>query len=137
MAFQPFPYLIPAISASTPSGNNALSQLPSYGDRMFIEYDTLWETALGGADAQTFAANITSEIEAYAQKKYASIKNTNFEGEDLEEVKYNPIFMNDATKDQMPLQSYGEQAYERLKSIQRSFDPDGVWATRMDGFKFK
>jgi hypothetical protein len=41
MAFQPFLYLIPAVSSSVPSGNNALSQLPSYGDRMFIEYDTI------------------------------------------------------------------------------------------------
>jgi hypothetical protein len=46
MAFQPFLYLIPAISASVPSGNNALHQLHYYGDRMFIEYDTIWEGVL-------------------------------------------------------------------------------------------
>jgi hypothetical protein len=46
MAFQPFLYLIPAISASVPSGNNALHLLHYYGDRMFIEYDTIWEGVL-------------------------------------------------------------------------------------------
>jgi hypothetical protein len=87
MAFQPFLYLIPAISASVPSGNNAFRQIPSYGDRMFIEDDTIWEMFLDNSDAQTFAVNITSEIESYVQKKYNIVKNTNFEDIDLEEVK--------------------------------------------------
>jgi hypothetical protein len=52
MAFQPFLYLIPTISASVPSGNNALPQLHSYGDRMFSEYDTIWEVVLGNAGTQ-------------------------------------------------------------------------------------
>jgi hypothetical protein len=88
MAFQPFLYLIPAISAPVPSGNDALRQLPSYGDRMFIEDDTIWEMFfLDNSDAQTFAVNITSEIESYVQKKYTIVKNTDFEDTDLEEIK--------------------------------------------------
>jgi len=88
MAFQPFLYLIPTISASVPSGNNALPQLHSYGDRMFSEYDTIWEVVLGNAGTQTFAANMTSEIESYAQKKYVGVKKSNFNNGDLEEVNH-------------------------------------------------
>jgi hypothetical protein len=87
MAFQPFLYLIPAISAPDPSGNDALHQLPSYGDRTFIEDDTIWGMFLDNSDAQAFAVNITSEIESYVQKKYNIVKNANFEDIDLEEVK--------------------------------------------------
>ena len=105
---------------------------------MFMEYDTIWETSLGDSDAFTFAQNITSSITSYAQRKYSGVKNSKSTGgrSDLERVKYNPIFMNDATHDQDPLHSYGEQAYERLKAIQRSIDPQGVFATRTYGFKF-
>jgi hypothetical protein len=115
MAFQPFLYLIPAISASVPSGNNAFRQIPSYGDRMFIEDDTIWEMFPDNSAAKTFAANATSEIGSYAQKKYAGVKNTNFKDADLEEVEAysSPTFMNDETKDQMQLQSCGKEAYER------------------------
>jgi hypothetical protein len=133
MAFQPFLYLIPAISAPDPSGNDALRQLPSYGDRTFIEDDTICEMFLDNSDAQTFAVNITSEIESYVQKKYNIVKNANFEDIDL---RHNPIIMNDETKDQMQLKSYGKEAYETLKGIQRNLDPDGVWETRIDGVKF-
>jgi len=43
--------------------------------------------------------------------------------------------MNDATKDQKQLQSYEIEAPEILKAIQRNLDPDGLWATRIDGLK--
>jgi hypothetical protein len=136
MAFQPLPHLIPAISSSVSSGNNALSQLPSYGDRMFMEYDLIWETPLGDSDAQTMAANITEEIQAYTKKIYADIKNTYYKEGHLEYEKCNPIFLNDVTHDQRLLQSCGKETYERLKRIQRSVDPEGVFATRTGWFKF-
>jgi hypothetical protein len=79
MAFQPFLYSSLPSLPPFPSGNNALHQLPSYGDRIFIEYDTICQMFLGNSDAQTFAANITSEIESYAQKKYAGVKKPNFQ----------------------------------------------------------
>lgn len=43
--------------------------------------------------------------------------------------------MNHATKDQKQLQSYEIEAPESLKAIQRNLDPDGLWATRIDGLK--
>ena len=51
-------------------------------------------------------------------------------------LRHNPIIMNDETKDQMQLKSYGKEAYETLKGIQRNLDPDGVWETKIDGVKF-
>jgi hypothetical protein len=62
-------------------------------------------------------------------------RNRIFKDGDLEEVKHNPIFMNDTTKDQKQLQSYENETPERLKAIQRNSDPDGLWATRIDGVK--
>ena len=50
-------------------------------------------------------------------------------------MNHNPKFMNDATKDQKQLQSYEIEAPESLKAIQRNLDPDGLWATRIDGLK--
>jgi hypothetical protein len=69
------------------------------------------------------------------RKKYAGVKKTNFKDGELEEVNHNPKFMNDATKDQKQLQSYEIEAPESLKAIQRNLDPDGLWATRIDGVK--
>ena len=54
----------------------------------------------------------------------------------MEYEKFNPTFTNFATHDQRPLQSYGMEAYERLKEIQRSVDPEGVFVGRMDRFKY-
>jgi hypothetical protein len=80
---------------------------------------------LDNSDTQTFAPNITSEIESYAQKKYAGVKNANFNDGDSEEVRHNRIFMNDATKDRKPLHSYGKEAYERLKVFREIWTPMG------------
>jgi hypothetical protein len=45
-------------------------------------------------------------------------------------------FLNDAMFDQLPLQSYGGDNYERLKETQGKYDPEGLWSKRQGGFKF-
>ena len=137
LAFQPMPYVIPA--ASVAAGGNALGMNPNEGDRMWMEYDVSWLTALGDDDAHSMAMNITATIDEYAMTTYAGVKNSHYnggDGGDLEDAEYRPIFLNDAMYDQMPLQSYEGDNYDRLKSIQKSVDPDGFFATRTGGFKF-
>ncbi|KUJ08661.1 FAD-binding domain-containing protein [Mollisia scopiformis] len=134
LAFQPMPYIIPAESVA--AGGNALGMNPAEGDRMWMEYDISWLTALGDDDAHAMSMNITATIDEYAKTVYAGIKNTHFEAGNLEEEEYNPIFMNDAMYDQMPLQSYENDGYIKLKAIQQSVDPTGFFPSRTGGFKF-
>jgi hypothetical protein len=134
VTFQPMPIAIP--EASNAAGSNALGLSPAGGDRMWMEYDISWLTALGDSDAHAMAQNITASIDAYAQANYAGVQNSHYESGDLYDAGYKPIFLNDAMYDQLPLQSYAEGNYERLKSIHDAVDPDGFFATRTGGFKY-
>jgi len=134
LAFQPMPYIIPAQSVA--AGGNALGMSPAEGDRMWMEYDISWLTAVGDDVAHAMAVNITTTIDEYAKTTYAGIPNTNYRSGDVEVEEYNPIFMNDAQYDQMPLQSYENDGYAKLKAIQQSVDPAGFFPSRTGGFKF-
>ena len=46
-----------------------------------------------------------------------------------------PAFMNDAMFDQNVLQWYGNETYQRLKDIQKAYDPIGFFPDRTRGFK--
>lgn len=81
------------------------------------------------------AMNITATIDQYAKETYPGVKNSHYKSGDLGEG-YKPIFLNDAMFDQKPLQSYPEGNYQRLKSTQKSVDPDGFFSGRQGGFKF-
>jgi hypothetical protein len=135
LAFQPMPYIIPAQSVA--AGGNALGMDPRGGDRMWMEYDISWLTAAGDADADAMARNITETIDEYAKTTYAGVESSHFQEPESDwEVEYTPIFMNDAMYDQLPLQSYENNGYERLKAIQKSVDPQGFFPSRTGGFKF-
>lgn len=47
---------------------------------------------------------------------------------------YNPFFANDATFDQDVLGSYKDA--EKFKALQRSIDPQGLFAKNAGGFKY-
>jgi hypothetical protein len=135
LAFQPMPYIIPAQSVA--AGGNALGVDPREGDRMWIEYDISWLTAVGDADADAMARNITETIDEYAKTTYAGVESSHFQEPERDwEVEYTPIFMNDAMYDQLPLQSYENNGYARLKAVQKSVDPKGFFPSRAGGFKF-
>ena len=134
LAFQPMSYIIPQQSVA--AGGNALGMKPSDGDRMWMEYDISWLTALEDDAAHSMAQNITATIDEYAKTAYAGIPSTHYQSGDLEEVEYSPIFYNDAMADQLSLQSYENDGYDKLKAIQKSVDPDGFFPSRTGGFKF-
>lgn len=138
LAFQPLPYLIPEQSIA--AGGNALGMTPDSGDRMWMEYDVSWLTPLGDKDADTMARNITATVDKWAKETYGGIESTNYKGPadpaSIEQAGYLPIFLNDAMYDQRPAQGYGDNGYERLKSIQKTVDPHGFFPIRTGGFKF-
>lgn len=134
IGFQPLPYMIAAASAA--NGGDAVGLDPANGDRMWMEYTISWETALGDNIAHTMARNMTTDIGTYAKTHYAGVKNSHYKAGDLMTEEYNPIFYNDAESDQDVLRSYGNTTYQRLKSIQRSVDPSGLFSTRTGGFKY-
>jgi hypothetical protein len=137
MAYQPMPYLIPAQSVA--AGGNAIGMTPESGDHMWMEYDISWITGLSDDIAHTMAKNITTTLEAWAEARFAGIKSTNYKGPTdpagLENDEYTAIFLNDAMYDQQPLQSYENDGYARLTSVQKAVDPEGFFATRTGGFK--
>lgn len=136
MAFQPMPYAIPAASQKVNPMGNALGLSPEFGDHVWMEYDISWLTAPNDNLAHSMAMNITSSIDAYAQRKYAGVLNSHYKSGNVMWEEYNPTFLNDAMYDQKPLQSYGQARYDRLKRIQKTYDPSGLFPTRTGGFKF-
>ena len=80
------------------------------------------------------AINITATIDHYAKKTYPRMKNSHYKTVDSGEG-YKPI-LNGAMFDQKPLHSCPERNYQRLKSTQKSADPDGFFSGRQGGFKF-
>lgn len=134
LAFQPMSYIIPAQSVA--AGGNALGMKPADGDRMWMEYDVSWLTALGDDAAHSMAMNITATIDEYAKTTYAGVPSSHYQSGNLEEAEYDPIFLNDAMYDQMPLQSYENDGYDKLKAIQENVDPEGFFPSRTGGFKF-
>lgn len=137
IAFQPLPNLIAEHSVA--AGGNALGMTPESGDHMWMEYDISWPTGLTDNAAHSMAMNITATVEEWAKTKYAGIQSTNYNGptdpEGLENAQYTAIFLNDAMFDQLPLQSYDNNGYARLTTIQKARDPNGFFATRTGGFK--
>jgi hypothetical protein len=136
MAFQPMPHGIPAASQQMNPNGNILNLDPKAGDHVWMEYDISWLSSAADTVAHAVAMNITRSIDDYAEKKYAGVKNTNYRAGDVAVEEYNPIFLNDAMYDQKPLQSYGHDTYDKLKSIQQKYDPAGFFPSRTGGFKF-
>lgn len=134
LAFQPMPYIIPAQSVA--AGGNSLGMNPTEGDRMWMEYDISWLTALGDDSAHSMVMNITATIDEYVKTKYAGVASTHHHSGSVEVEEFTPIFMNDAMYDQMPLQSYENDGYAKLKAIQENVDPTGFFPSRTGGFKF-
>lgn len=101
-----------------------------------MEYDISWLSGINDDLAHSMAMNITASIQNYAETRYAGVLNSNYRSGDVTWEEYNPTFLNDAMYDQKPLQSYGQATYDRLKSIQKAYDPSGLFPTRTGGFKF-
>jgi hypothetical protein len=112
---------------------------PESGDHIWMQYEISWLTSLADTDAHSMAMDIDTTVDEWAKATFAGIQSTNYKGPTdtagLEEAQYTPIYLNDAMYDQLPLQSYENNAYTRLASIQKAVDPNGFFAGRAGGFK--
>lgn len=124
------------IQASADVGENALGLDPRNGDRLWIDLNVSWLTAVDDEVASTIITQLATDIETYTESTYPGIPNTRYVSGNLRYEEFNPIYSNDAMPDQTPYKTYGRDNYVRLKSIQRAVDPDGFFNTRTGGFKY-
>jgi hypothetical protein len=130
------PKAIPLASEQVNPVGNVLGLAPEFGDHVWMEYDISWLSSINDDLAHSMARDITDSILQYSKTTYAGVLPSNYESGDVDEVSYNPIFLNDAMYDQKPLESYGQATYDRLKGIQKAYDPSGLFPSRTGGFKF-
>ncbi|CZS99976.1 uncharacterized protein RCO7_01711 [Rhynchosporium graminicola] len=133
--YQPIPVAIAAASARINPLGNLLSLSADNGDHMWMAISVSWLTKLGDADGNRLATEIMNNVVTYTKQRYAGVQGSNF----IKGVPgdgYRPsVFMNDAMADQKVLQGYGDETFERLKSVQRAYDPMGFFPSRTGGFK--
>jgi hypothetical protein len=137
MAFQPVPHQLIQASAKSPSGGNRLGMLPETGDHIFTEYDLSWLLPTSDTLPAKYTEEVTQPVADYQRAKYSNTAPTNYKSGNLSFTNFNPIFMNDAMYNQDPLQSYGEETYNRLAQIQKQVDPLGLFSKRTKGWKFQ
>lgn len=82
------------------------------------------------------AVDIINGISTYIQEAYPGVEASKYQPGYVAPPGYDLIFMNDAMADQPVLQGYGDATYQRLKYIQKEYDPMGVFPQRTNGFKF-
>ncbi|KAH9218626.1 hypothetical protein DL95DRAFT_423351 [Leptodontidium sp. 2 PMI_412] len=133
--YQPVPVAIPAASARINPLGNVLGLSADNGDHMWMAATVSWVTKLGDADAYKSATEIMNNMVTYTKQTYPGLQGSNFKSGLPDDGYQPPIFMNDAMTDQKVLQGYGNETFERLKSVQKAYDPIGFFPARTGGFK--
>lgn len=93
-------------------------------DRIILEYQCLWSNKNDDEVLRGMAKEMTRWLENMRPKWLAEAGAENCM----------PYFMNGAAEDQKVMESY--RNYEKLKALQMSIDPDGLFRTRLGGFKY-
>lgn len=96
-------------------------------DRIVLEYQCKWSRKDDDEVLRGMAQEMTAWLESARPKWLA-------EAGIAAGNNCMPYFMNDAAEDQKVVESYRD--YEKLKALQRSIDPDGLFRTRLGGFKY-
>ncbi|EPE35102.1 FAD-binding protein [Glarea lozoyensis ATCC 20868] len=137
LAFQPFPYVIPAAGLIQNPGGTPMNLDAANGDKMLLQYSISWPTNISDAKALEIISAQTPLLETLLDTEFAGQKSSHYvEGSDNTDDGNSWVFFNDAMYDQNPLQSYGGDSYNRLKVIQRRADPLGFFPSRTGGFKY-
>jgi hypothetical protein len=125
IAYQAFPNIIGKASATR--GGNAMGLSASDNHRFILEINCLWQNASDDGQIYAMSKQLTENINGMMeQMKVKEIKGIE---------SYNPFFANDATFDQDVLGSYKDA--EKFKALQRSVDPNGLFAKHSGGFKYQ
>lgn len=136
LAFQPIPHQLAYASVNSEHGVNLLGLDPETGDKFFMEYDVSWLLPTTDKSAATFISAITEPVQQYAREKYSGTKPTNWKQGNTGQTNFNPLFMNDGMYNQNVQRFFGDGVYEKLKTIQRNRDPEGLFHRRTGGFKY-
>lgn len=127
---------IPAASVNVNPLGNLLNLSTTYGDQMWMAATIAWLTPEGDAAGHSMITDIMSNVELYVKTTYPGVEASNFEPGANVQHEYAPaFFMNDAMYDQQVLQGYGADTYQRLKTVQKEYDPIGFFPGRTGGFK--
>ncbi|KAL2066453.1 hypothetical protein VTL71DRAFT_2524 [Oculimacula yallundae] len=133
--YQPIPTAIPLASSLINPSGNLLNLSSSNGDHMWMAISVSWVTKLGDSDAYRAATEIMNNVVSYAKLRYPGARASNFKN-GKEGDGYRPsVFMNDAMAGQDVLRGYGNETFERLRSVQRAYDPIGFFPERTGGLK--
>lgn len=137
LSYQPYPHQIPAASLVTNPAGNPMNLSAADGDKMWMGFTISWLTNVSDSTAYDISKTLSTNLEAFVQENYAGDLSTNEEpGTQGKGAGNEFVYLNDAMGDQRPLESYGEGNYQKLKSIQRRYDPEGVLQSKTGGFKY-
>jgi hypothetical protein len=104
------------VLAGKERGGNALGLEPT--NQTWVVIDAGWYLSEDGPKAHSLAASLNDQTEKAAS----------------EAGQYLPyVFMNDASYDQTVIASYGTENVERMRDIQRKYDPDQVFQKLVPG----
>lgn len=104
------------VLAGNKRGGNALGLQPT--NQTWVVIDAGWISSEDDPDAHGIAASLNNHTESAASEL----------GQHLPYV-----FMNDASYDQAVIASYGTESVERLREVQRRYDPDQVFQKLVPG----
>jgi FAD/FMN-containing dehydrogenase len=121
--FQPLPSIIGKHSEA--KGGNAMGLTASDPDRLILEIQGAWALAIDDARAYDLSKQLTDWL---GQQVPAWLAEANMP------AGYMPLYMNDAAGDQDVTGSYREVS--KLRALQRSVDPNGLFRTRAGGYKY-
>ncbi|KAI9048116.1 hypothetical protein LZ554_007911 [Drepanopeziza brunnea f. sp. 'monogermtubi'] len=133
--YQPKPVAVAVASARVNPLGNLLGLSPDHGDHQWMGVTCAWLTKMGDADAYRIATDLTDSIVSYTKAAYPDALGSNFRAGTPADGYKPAVFMNDAMADQQVFRGYGDDTYQRLKSIQEAYDPIQLFPTRTGGFK--
>lgn len=136
MTMQPFPSTIGAHTEDR--GGNAMGLRASDPDRLILEFSGMWQCKSEDETMRKMSLEIIKWLDEKTPGWVAEarrLREKDGDGDDASEADWHmPLFMNDAMDGQDVTKSY--RGFEVFKTMQKSVDPDGLWAKRLGGFKY-
>jgi hypothetical protein len=89
LGFQPLQALTAA--AAVAAGGDVLGLDPGNGDRNWLIFTILWETAAGDAVADSLATTLANDAVNHSKTHYAGVRNTRYKEGNLSYEEYDPV----------------------------------------------
>lgn len=132
IAFQTIPAAFHQASYERGPAANTLD--PNAGDAWWLDYTLTWANPKNDAPYRQALKGIADNGPLTLQARYPHMAPTNYKRENCNGTHsmpgYGPLLGTDAGIGQKVFLSYGEERYQRLKNIQRRYDPTGMFYTQ-------